>query len=112
MGVRVPPFALIAFAMAVLGSGSCRSEGQKLVDELASPLHEAAAAMAAPAQGQSPERAALEVLESRALRARQIETKLDDVVKTLNRDQKKALAEYATSRTSGAALHLSATLFP
>jgi len=73
----------------------CKSDGEKRVDELLVPITEAARILEAPrAEGKTPEQAALELLESRAVAARQAESRLDDVVKTLNTDRKKSLAEY------------------
>jgi hypothetical protein len=58
------------------------------------PMQQAVQVLAAPGpQGKSPQQAALELLESNAVSARQTESKLDDVVKTLNPGQKKALAD-------------------
>ena len=93
----------IVLVLALLAPG-CKSDGEKRLDELVEPLDEAARILEAPApEGKTREQAAIEFLESRAVEARQAESRLDDVVKTLNPDRKKALSDYAERRIENGA---------
>ena len=51
-----------------------------------------------PPDAETGEKAALEFLETKAVEMRQIESRLDDVVRTLKGDKKKKLVQYATRR--------------
>lgn len=99
VGVRVPPFALILGLLLALSSGiSCRSEGKRLVDELASTLCESVDKLESSGPADEKARTALEHLQSKAVRMRLLAFRLRDVVRTLNEQQRATLAAYAREK--------------
>jgi len=78
--------------------GGCRSEGERLVDTLATTLQESVQELEAPGAPDENARAALEHLQSRAVQMRLLASQLDDVVRTLNRKQRAKLEAYALTK--------------
>jgi hypothetical protein len=72
------------------------------VDELSEPLARASAVLSS-GEGTPEERGsrALDLLERETPRIRMLQSKLDDVVRTLNKEQKQKLADYARARLPG-----------
>ena len=69
-----------------------------MVDRLAGTLEETVRIMAQEKGEEERSLEALEHLEDRAVAMRMAQSKLDDVVRTLNAGQRKDLAEYAATR--------------
>ena len=85
--------------LVLAATASCRTEGERLVDQLTGSLEKVVIVLESPpAEGKQPAEAALELLEVQAVRMRQLEARLDDVVRTMNERQKEELARYAASR--------------
>lgn len=85
--------------LLLAATASCRTEGQRLVDQLTGSLEKVVIVMeSSPEEGKQPAEAALELLEEQTVRLRQLESRLDDVVRTMNERQKEELARYAASR--------------
>ena len=90
---------LLCFTVLSLALVSCRNEGEVLVDRMAGILEQAVDRLETPLpEGESGEKAALEYLESKAVEMRQIESRLDDVVRTLKGEKKLQLVQYARQR--------------
>jgi len=83
---------VVALTFPVL---SCKGEGERLVDEIGGTLEQTTAILGSDDES-DPHRAALEFLESRSVRMRILESRLDDHVRTLNQEQRRELADYAT----------------
>ena len=103
VGVRVPPFAqrphfLLLLVVVLAMAAGCRSEGERLVDELTQTLEESATALHANGPQEERALAAQAVLEQHAVRMRIAESRLDDHVRTINDEQREALGRYAAER--------------
>jgi hypothetical protein len=82
-----------------LGLSGCRTEGEKVVDRFAGELKQTVEVLAAgPVDGKPAGQVAIELLRSHYSELRQLATKLEDVVRTLNESQKAELARYAVQR--------------
>ena len=79
-------------------AAGCRSEGERLVDELTQTLEESATALHANGPQEERALAAQAVLEQHAVRMRIAESRLDDHVRTINDKQREALGRYAAER--------------
>ena len=93
------PAVLLLLAWLVFSLSSCKPEAQRLVDELCSTLDETDALLQDPSL--DPEQKAqriLELLEAREVALRQMETRIDDVVRTLNDKQRESLTRYAQKK--------------
>jgi len=78
---------------------ACHSEGERFIDQFAAQLSQASSTMAE-GEGTPEERSsrALKSLEEDAVRMRILESRLDDIVRTLSERQRRKLADYARTR--------------
>jgi len=91
--------------VALVALGGCRSEGERLVDEIAQTMEESAALLG-PEDSPAAATAALKHLETRSVRMRILQGRLDGVVRTLNPRQRQELGRYAGRRLGRAAVLL------
>jgi len=84
----------------------CRSEGERLVDRLAGNLEETAAVLSGHDDPTEASRRALAHLESTAIEMRIVESRLDDVVRTLSDGQRRKLAAYARRKLEAVAAQM------
>ena len=98
-------------ALLLAATVSCRTEGERLVDKFTGSLEKVVIILESPpAQGKQPAEAALEYLEAQTVRMRQLESRLDDVVRTMNERQREELARYAASRFQAIEARLAAAV--
>ncbi len=97
--VGTKPTVAVVCVFLLAATAGCRTEGERLVDELTGSLEKVVVVMETPPEdGRQPVEAALELLEEQAVRMRQLESRLDDVVRTMNERQREELARYAAGR--------------
>jgi len=94
-------WVLLLLPLAVL---ACRSEGERLVDRFAAQLTQASTTLSS-GEG-TPEECAIRTLrslEQEAVQMRILQSRLDDVVRTLSERQRRKLADYARAKLAEAA---------